>query len=90
MLILGVCFILYYLKLSGRNGLRRPRLANFADIVKIATMFTKTTFKDSKKLKRIKNYVLKRNLYLYFLKKQKFLISGEKMLMSAEIKGCVT
>ena len=29
-------------------SLRRPRVANFADI-KIATMFIKTTFKDSKK-----------------------------------------
>ena len=30
--------------------LRRPRVANFADI-EIATMFIETTFKDSKKLK---------------------------------------
>ena len=28
-----------------------PPIANFADIIKIATMFIKTTFKDSKKLK---------------------------------------
>ena len=26
--------------------LRRPKVANFADIVKIATMFIKRTFKD--------------------------------------------
>ena len=26
--------------------LRNPRVTNFADIIKIATMFTKTTFKD--------------------------------------------
>ena len=31
--------------------LKRARVANFADIIKIATMFTKTTFKGSKKLK---------------------------------------
>ena len=31
----------------------------FADIIKVATMFIKTTFKDSKKVKRIRNYVLK-------------------------------
>ena len=31
--------------------LRSPRVANFADITRIATMFIKTTFKDSKKLK---------------------------------------
>ena len=29
--------------------LRRPRAANFADIVKIVTMFIETTFKDLKK-----------------------------------------
>ena len=34
--------------------LRRPRVANFADIIKI-----KTTFKDWKKIKRIRNYILK-------------------------------
>ena len=31
-----------------------PRVANFADIIKIASMFIKTTFKDSKKLKELK------------------------------------
>ena len=35
------------------------RGANLAGITKIATMFIKTTFKDSNELKR--------NLYLYFL-----------------------
>ena len=39
--------------------LRRPTVANFADIIITATMFIKTTFKDSKKVKRITNYVLK-------------------------------
>ena len=33
--------------------LRRPRVANFAYIIKIATMFIKTTFKDSKKLNEL-------------------------------------
>ena len=42
-------------------------VANFANIIKIATMFLKTTFKDSEIGKRIRNYALKRNLYLYFL-----------------------
>ena len=45
-------------------------------------MFIQTTFKDSKKIKRIRNYVLKCNLHLYFLIKQNLLISGENMLMS--------
>ena len=69
--------------------LRRPKVASFANI-KIATMFIKTTIKDSKKVERIGNYLLKCNLYLYFLIQQKLLISGEKMLMSAALKGCVT
>ena len=40
------------------------RVANFADIMKVATMFIKTTFKDLKKVK--KNKKLRRK-YLYFL-----------------------
>ena len=46
--------------------LRRPRVANFADI-KIATMLIKSTIQDSKKSNRIRNYVLKYSLYLYFV-----------------------
>ena len=46
--------------------LRRSRVANFADIIKIASLFIKTTFKDPKKVKRIRNYVLKCNIYPYF------------------------
>ena len=33
--------------------LRRPRVAIFAGIIKIITMFIKTIFKDSKKLKEL-------------------------------------
>ena len=73
-----------------KNLLRRPRVADFADIIKIATILIKTTFKDSSKVKRIRNCVLKCNLYLYFLIYQKLLISSEKMLMSAELKDYVT
>ena len=47
--------------------LRRPRVANFADIIKIANKFIETTLQDSKKVKRIRDYVLNCNLYLYFL-----------------------
>ena len=47
--------------------LRRPRVAYFANITEIVTMFVKTTFKDSQKVKRIRKCVLKCNLYLYFL-----------------------
>ena len=38
----------------------------------------------------MRNDVLKCNLYLYFLKLQNLLISCENMLMSAELKKCVT
>ena len=65
--------------------LRKSRVAILADIIKIVTIFIKTMFRDSKKVKRIRNYVSKSNLYLYFL-----MISGEKILMSAELNGCVT
>ena len=52
-------------------------------------MFIKKTFKELKKVERVRNYALKCNLYLCFLIQEKFLISGAKMLMSAELKECV-
>ena len=67
--------------------LRRPGVAIFAGIIKIVTRFIKQIFKDSRKGKGIRNYILKCNLYLYFLIKQNLLISGEKMLMSAKVRG---
>ena len=67
--------------------LRRPRAAIISNIIKIATMIVQTIFKDSKKFKRIRNYVLKCNLYLYFLIKQNILISVEKMLIPADPTG---
>ena len=36
-------------------NLRRLDVANFADSIKIATIFFKTAFKGSKKVKRIRN-----------------------------------
>ena len=47
--------------------LRRAGVAIFADIIKILTMFIKTILKDSGKVKRIRNYVSKCNIYLHFL-----------------------
>ena len=47
--------------------LRRPRVANFAGIIKITIMFVKTTFKNWKQVIGTRNYVLKCNLYLYIL-----------------------
>ena len=38
-----------------RLGLRKPRVAIFADIIKIATIFLKEIFKGSKKLKDLGN-----------------------------------
>ena len=42
--------------------LRKARIANFADIIKIGTMFIKTVLKDSRKSGRIRSF-----MYLYFL-----------------------
>ena len=47
-------------------------------------------YKDSRKVKINRNYVSKCNVYLYFLINQNFPISGQKMLMPAELKGFVT
>ena len=49
------------------------KVAIFADIIKIVTMFIKRIFKDSKKVTI--NYVSKCNLYLLFLVLAKLLIS---------------
>ena len=41
---------------------KKARVANFVDIIKITTMFIKTTFTKTEKVKRIRNYVLKWSL----------------------------
>ena len=46
---------------------RRSRVAIFADIIKIVTMFSNNIFLDSKKVNRIINYISKHSLCLYFL-----------------------
>ena len=48
-------------------------------------MFIETTFKDSKKVKRIRNYVLMQFILVFpdLTKAETF---AEKMLMSAELK----
>ena len=47
-----------------KNGpiLRKPRVTNFADIIKIANLYIIKTFKESKKVKRVRNYGLKFSL----------------------------
>ena len=47
--------------------LRKLGVAIFADIIKIVTIFIRTIFKDSNKVKIIENYGSKCNLYLYIL-----------------------
>ena len=42
-------------------------LAIVAEVIKIVTIFIKAIFKNSRKIKRIRNYVSNCNLYLYFL-----------------------
>ena len=37
-------------------------------IIKIITMYIKTIFEDSKEFKTVRNYVLKRNLFLCFFR----------------------
>ena len=43
---------------------RRPGVANFAGIIKITIIFSKTTYKESIKVKKIRNHVLNCNFYL--------------------------
>ena len=47
--------------------LRRPKVTNFADIIKIKIIFIKKTFEGSKIVKRMRNRHLKCNLHLYYL-----------------------
>ena len=46
---------------------KKTSVVTFADIIKIVIMFIKTITKDSRKVKIIRNYVSKSNLYVYFL-----------------------
>ena len=76
--------------ISKYSYFKKAWIAIFAVIIKIAIMFIKTIIKDSRKVKRFRNYLSKSNIYLHFWMWQNFLISGEKMLISAELKECVT
>ena len=58
--------------------LRRPGVVIFPDITKVVTIIIKTIFRYSEKVNRIRNYVSKYNLYVYFLIKQNLLISVQK------------
>ena len=65
---------------------RRPGVAISADIIMLVTVFIKTIFTVSRKVKRIRNFVSKCNLYMYFFIKENLLTFGEKFVMSAELK----
>ena len=69
---------------------KKTGVAIFTDFIKTLTIFFITIFKDSRKVKMNRNYVSKCNLYLYFLIYQNLLIFGEQMLITAELKLCVT
>ena len=45
-----------YLLFQNTLILRRPRVAIFADIIKIVIMFIKAIIKDPRRVKRIRNY----------------------------------
>ena len=64
-----------------------PRIAVFADIIKIITMFIKTIFEDSKKFQRIRNYVSKCNQCLVFLDLAKFVDFWWKNADVSRIQG---
>ena len=65
--VIRLCLLRHRLKFWRHSIYFKIALANFPDIIKIATTFIETTFKDSKKLRRTRNYLLKCNLYLCFL-----------------------
>ena len=67
--------------------LRRPRVANFPDIIKTTVMFIKTTIKESKQIKKKKKKLCIKMQSIYvFLN----LVKVADLLMSAKLKGCVT
>ena len=68
----------------------RRRVANFAGIIRIATMFIEKNFKGSNKVQRIINYVLKMQPISVFLNITKVPVFGAKMLISAERKLYLT
>ena len=68
--------------------LRSPRVAIFADM-KTLTVFIKNIFQDLKKVKRTENNVWKYNTFISWCSKI-YWFPLKKMLMSVELKGCVT
>ena len=73
--------------------LRKPGVAIFADIIKIVTMFIENFIKDLEQLKALET-IYQNSIYICIsyrnLIQQSFLISGEKVLISTELKRCIT
>ena len=65
--------------------LRRTKVAHFASIIKIASMFIKTTFKESNKIKGLKLCI---EMQSVFRDITKVADSREKMLISVELNKC--
>ena len=70
--------------------LGKPSVVIFADIYKTLTIFTKTIFEDSKKLK-ILEIMYQNEIYICISRCSNIcLFPVKKMVMPAELKGCVT
>ena len=69
---------------------KKARVVNFADISQFVTMVIRTNCKDWKKVKRVRSYLIKGNLHLYFLIQKKLQLSSENIVMSTKPKVCVT
>ena len=67
--------------------LRRHRVTNFADNIRITTMFVKTIFKDPRNLKDLE-IIFKVQSISVFLDIAKIVDFHEKMLISAELNRC--
>ena len=69
--------------------LRRPRVANFTDIIKITNTYIKTTFKDLKEAKKNQKFCTRMHSLFVVLDITKIADFRLKMLISAERQGCV-
>ena len=69
--------------------LRRPRVANFTDIIKITNTYIKTTFKDLKEAKKNQKFCTRMHSLFVVLDITKIADFRLKMLVSAERQGCV-
>ena len=68
--------------------LRRPRVANFTDIIKITNTYIKTTFKDLKEAKKNQKFCTRMHSLFVVLDITKIADFRLKMLISAERQGC--